>query len=110
MNKKTCLEYQKLLGERIKQYRVNAGVSQKDLEEISGVSVRSISRIEQGASVQLESIIKILSALNLDENLELLVPDQTIRPSYYLEHSERKKQRVRKRTNRKTHFTWGDEG
>lgn len=48
------LEYQKLIGDRIKQYRVMQGISQKDLEEMSGVSVRSISRLEQGTSIQLE--------------------------------------------------------
>lgn len=48
MNKLNYLEYQKRIGERIKQYRVNAGISQKDLEDESGVSVRSISRLEQG--------------------------------------------------------------
>ena len=58
-----CQEYQKLIGDRIKQYRINAGVSQKDLENESGVSVRSISRLEQGASIQLEGLIKIKKQL-----------------------------------------------
>ena len=73
MSRLNYKEYQKLIGDRIKQYRVNAGISQKDLENESGVSVRSISRLEQGASVQLESLIKILTALNLDANLDLLI-------------------------------------
>ena len=58
-----CQEYQKLIGDRIKQYRINAGVSQKDLENESGVSVRSISRLEQGASIQFEGLIKIKKQL-----------------------------------------------
>lgn len=94
MSRLNYKEYQKLIGDRIKQYRVNAGISQKDLENESGVSVRSISRLEQGASVQLESLIKILTALNLDANLDLLIPDQTKRPSFYLEDSRKPKQRV----------------
>ena len=97
MSRLNYKEYQKLIGDRIKQYRVNAGISQKDLENESGVSVRSISRLEQGASVQLESLIKILTALNLDANLDLLIPDQTKRPSFYLEDSRKPKQRVRKK-------------
>ena len=102
-------EYQKLIGNRIKQYRVNAGVSQKDLENESGVSVRSISRLEQGASVQLESLIKILSALNLESNIELLIPDQTKRPSFYLKDNDKPKQRVRKKAENNGAFKWGDE-
>lgn len=109
MNKLSCQEYQKLIGKRIKQYRVNAGVSQKDLENESGVSVRSISRLEQGASVQLESLIKILSALNLESNIELLIPDQTKRPSFYLKDNDKPKQRVRKKEENNGTFKWGDE-
>lgn len=105
MDKMNCQEYQKLIGDRIKQYRINAGVSQKDLENESGVSVRSISRLEQGASIQLEGLIKILSALNLD----LLIPDQTKRPSFYLNDKEKTKQRVRKKKEDNRSFKWGDE-
>ena len=109
LNKFGVVEYQKLIGERIKQYRVNAGVSQKDLESESGVSIRSISRLEQGASIQLESLIKILSALNLEGNIDLLIPDQTKRPSFYLNDSDKPKQRVRKKEESTGAFKWGDE-
>ena len=106
MNKLSVVEYQELIGERIKQYRVRAGVSQKDLEVASGVSARSISRLEQGASIQLESLIKILSALNLEGNIDLLIPDQTKRPSYYLNDKNKPKQRVRKKEGSASAFKW----
>lgn len=109
MNKLSCAEYQKLIGDRIKQYRVNAGISQKDLEDKSGVSARSISRLEQGASIQLDSFIKILSSLNLDDNIDLLIPDQTKRPSFYLNDNVKPKQRVRKKEESTGTFKWGDE-
>lgn len=102
-------EYLKLLGTRIQQYRVNSNFSQQDLADYSGVSVRSISRLEQGASVQMESFIKIIMALRLDENLQLLIPDQTRRPSYYLKESLQTKKRVRKTKAAKSAFKWGDE-
>ncbi len=104
----TYTEQIKKLGERIKLYRVNYGMTQKDLENRSGVSVRSISRLEQGESVQTESLVRILCALQIDDNLDLLVPDQTKRPSYYLK--ERKKNpRARKREKKKIRPKWGDE-
>lgn len=109
MNKLNCQEYQKLIGDRIKQYRINVGISQKDLENKSGVSVRSISRLEQGSSIQLESLIKILTALNLDKNIDLLIPDQTKRPSFYLQDNVKPKQRVRKKEKQTGSFKWGDE-
>lgn len=107
--KKDYLEYQKDIGERLKQYRIRIGMTQSELERKCGVSVRSISRLEQGASVQLESLIKILSALNLDENINLLIPDQTKRPSYYLGKNEKKRQRAGRKSTVKSGFKWGDE-
>ena len=85
-----------------------SGMSQQDLEDLSGVSKRSISRLEQGESVQVDNLFKILVSLGLGDNIELLVPDQTKRPSYYLEKSESIPQRVRKKTV-KNDFKWGDE-
>lgn len=104
----TYTDQLKKIGERLKLYRVNAGMTQQDLEDKCGVSVRSISRLEQGTSVQLDSFLKILAALNLDENIDLLIPDQTKRPSFYLDDNK-PKQRVRKKNTNKDAFVWGDE-
>ena len=105
---KDCQEYIEELGQKIKTYRIMNEMSQQDLEDKSGVSKRSISRLEQGESVQTDNLFKILIALGLGDNIELLVPDQTKRPSYYLEKSESKPKRVRKKTQRNG-FKWGDE-
>ena len=107
--KKTFQDYQNEIGTRLKQYRVNVGMTQKDLEDRSGVSVRSISRMEQGTSVQFENIIRILIALNLADNIDLLIPDQSKRPSYYLKDIQKQRQRVRKKSETKKDFKWGDE-
>lgn len=105
---KSSGEYVKDLGEKIRLYRIAKGYSQKDLEDRSGVSMRSISRLEKGStSIQLDNLIRILIALDLDENIDLLVPDQTKRPSYYLE--EDKPQRVHKKKEASRKFVWGDE-
>ena len=101
-------EYIKELGQKIKTYRIMNEMSQQDLEDKSGVSKRSISRLEQGESVQVDNLFKIIIALGLGDNIELLVPDQTKRPSYYLGKTENKPKRVRK-TMQKNEFKWGDE-
>ena len=103
---KECQEYIKELGQKIKIYRIMNEMSQQDLEDKSGVSKRSISRLEQGESVQVDNLFKIIIALGLEDNIELLVPDQTKRPSYYLEKTESKPKRVRKKTQ-KNEFKWG---
>ncbi len=107
-NIKDYQEYIKELGQRIKTYRILKDMSQQDLEDKSGVSKRSISRLEQGESVQVDNLFKILLALDLGENIDLLVPDQTKRPSFYLEKADDKPKRVRRRVE-KSGFRWGDE-
>lgn len=101
-------EYIKDLGQKIKIYRIMSEMSQQDLEDKSGVSKRSISRLEQGESVQVDNLFKIIIALGLGDNIELLVPDQTRRPSYYIEKVEKRPQRVRKKKGNND-FKWGDE-
>ena len=105
---KSYQEYLSELGQKIKTYRIMKEMSQQDLEDKSGVSKRSISRLEQGNSVQVDNLFKILLALDLGENIELLVPDQTKRPSFYLQKTDNKPKRVRRKAN-KTEFRWGDE-
>lgn len=101
-------EYIRELGQKIKTYRIMKELSQQDLEDKTGVSKRSISRLEQGEAVQVGNLFKILLALDLGDNIELLVPDQTKRPSFYLEKTDNKPKRVRKKTE-KNEFKWGDE-
>ena len=106
--RKNCEQYIKELGQKIKSYRILNDMSQQDLEDNSGVSKRSISRLEQGESVQVDNLFKIIMALGLGDNIDLLVPEQTKRPSYYLEKSEDRPKRVRKKSVKKE-FKWGDE-
>ena len=109
MNKKKGYqEYIKELGKKIKLYRISKEMSQQDLADKTGVSKRSLSRLEQGESVNVDSLFKILLGLDLGDNIELLVPDQTRRPSYYLEKTDDRQKRVRKKIEKKE-FKWGDE-
>ena len=106
--KKSYQEYISELGKKIKSYRIMKELSQEDLSDKTGISKRSISRLEQGESIQMDNLFKILIALDLGDNIDLLVSDQTRRPSYYLEYSDSGPQRVRKKRV-KTTFKWGDE-
>ena len=108
MNQKGYQEYIKELGQKIKLYRISLGMSQQELADKTGVSMRSLSRIEQGESAQMNSLFKILIAMDLGDNIELLVPDERKRPSYYLHEQEKIPKRVRRKPEKKP-FQWGDE-
>jgi len=101
------------IASRLKAYRIDYPLSQQELAYKAGISRRSITNLENGEDVQLSTLIKVLMALGLDSNLDLLAPDPTDRPSYYLKEKSAAPQRKRAsknvlKTSKKT-FIWGDE-
>ena len=71
-NPKTPNEIAKDLVKKIKQQRKKLKISQMQLAAKSGVSLGSIKRFESKYEISLNSFIKILIALNLEQDLENL--------------------------------------
>ena len=71
-NSRTPNNIAKELVEKIKQHRKKLKVSQIQLAAKSGVSLGSIKRFESKYEISLNSFIKILIALNLEQDLENL--------------------------------------
>lgn len=71
-NPKTPNDIAKELVEKIKQHRKKLKISQAQLASKSGVSLGSIKRFESRYEISLSSFIKILIALNLEQDLENL--------------------------------------
>ena len=101
------------IASRLKAYRIDYPLSQQELSDKAGISRRSITNLENGEDVKLTTLIKVLMALGLDSNLDLLVPDPKERPSYYLKEKSAAPQRKRSSKKglktSKTAFKWGDE-
>ena len=71
-NSRTPNNIAKELVEKIKQHRKKLKISQAQLATKSGVSLGSIKRFESKYEISLNSFIKILIALNLEQDLENL--------------------------------------
>ena len=69
------------LGKQIRTARIERNMSQGDLSKHSGVSIHSISNIENGKDFSVDNLISILRSLSLLENLSLLIP--SIAPNPY---------------------------
>ena len=90
------------LSERFKQYRIYYPLTQSELAEKSGVSVRSISRFENGEDISLSNFIKLMRALDLGGRMADMIPD--------LEKEAKRSRASSARDNRdSTSFVWGDE-
>lgn len=104
----------KEIGERIRAYRIDYPLSQIELAEKSGIATKSLSRLENGEDIQFGNLIKVLIALDLDSNIDMLVPDPNKRPSRYAKKItaiNTKLNRVSKKRKSlsKEVFKWGDE-
>lgn len=100
------------LGARLSRCRVAARLTQAELATQAGVSKRTVERLENGASTQLSSFIRIMRALQLLPNLEQLLPSATAGPIDLLEGKTRPPQRVRSATSRETAgepWRWSDD-
>ena len=71
-NPKTPNDIAHELVEKIKQHRKKLKISQAQLASKSGVSLGSIKRFESKYEISLNSFIKILIVLNLEQDLENL--------------------------------------
>ena len=62
----------KILGSHFKQMRINAGSSQQDLAEASGLTRKTISSIENGKSTSTGNIVAFLRGLKRLDVLSVL--------------------------------------
>jgi putative transcriptional regulator len=81
------------LGDRIKTARLNANLTQKALANKAGLSLKAITNGEKGKST-LESMIAILIALELTEQLNLFIPKQEISPVQLIELQGKERKRA----------------
>lgn len=68
------------IGVRIKKHRLEMEFSQADLSRRTGISVHSISNIENGNDFTVDNLISILKALNLIDNINQLLPEIIANP------------------------------
>ncbi len=83
-----------MLGERIAQQRLARNLTQAQIARESGLSKRTIVRLEQGESSQVMNLVRVLRVLGLIQNLEHLVPAPLASPIEALKATRRVRRRA----------------
>ena len=85
-----------LLGSRFKDYRLRANMTQKEVAEMSGLSMMTIHRFENGMvkNISLGTFLLLLKAVGSINDLNELMPEQPESP-YLYDDNQKKAQRVR---------------
>ncbi|WP_440983390.1 helix-turn-helix domain-containing protein [Shinella sumterensis] len=99
------------LGTRIARIRLSRNLTQASLARETGASVRSIKRLEAGENVSLDTLIRVLAALNLGDRLAAALPDPDVRPVERIRHEGHERQRARERNavQKATDWAWGED-
>ena len=84
-----------ILGEKLQAYRISKNISQKELAEKSGINRVSISKIENGSPTSISTLIEIMRALDILDNIDLLFPAVVKSPKEILKEEQKAKKRVR---------------
>ena len=89
-------ELVRLLGSRFKEYRLRANMTQKEVAEMSGLSMMTIHRFENGMvkNISLGTFLLLLKAVGSINDLNELMPEQPESP-YLYDDNQKKAQRVR---------------
>ena len=100
------------LCKKLESVRLMKNITQAHLADEAGVSRRTISRMENGKGVSLDTFIRVMKALDLTDHLATLVPSTAIRPIERVKRKGERKNasspRVKKDVPRDKKWEWGN--
>jgi len=104
-------QIEKTICDQLTDIRLSRNMTQSQLSNESGVSLRTIKRLENGEGVTFDTIIRVLIALHLQQNLRVLLPDPSIRPIELIHFRGKVRRRARpsSKNDPKKPWVWGDE-
>ena len=108
----TSSEIEAALCERLESIRLSRNMTQRQLAKEAGVSPRTIGRLAKGEGVSLDTFIRVLTALKIQQSLESLLPDPTVRPIERIGATARERRRAHPTAqgSEVSAWSWGDEG
>ena len=87
-------ELQVTLGERMRRLRLSRNMDQLTAAKKAGVSEKALRNLEAGRGSSVETLLRVLKALDYLQGIEALAPEVTINPLTMLRKSG-PRQRVR---------------
>ncbi len=96
---RTPNELQHLLGERLRGIRLNRNMDQLSTAEKAGISEKALRNLESGRGSTVETLLRVLKALDYLQGLDALAPEASVNPLELL-RQPRAPQRARRVTKR----------
>ena len=83
------------IGSKLKELRIEKNMKQAELADASGVSIFTISSVENGKTTSLLTIVQLLRALGHLDYLDSFFQEQTVSPIAYAKLLKNNKKKVR---------------
>jgi transcriptional regulator with XRE-family HTH domain len=109
-----------LIGERLSRLRLSKNLTQAQLAEQAGLSLRTVQRLERGeAATQLSGFVRVCRVLGLLERFDAFLPEPAASPIAQLAQLKRYGRQRKRATGRKRaiettarqpqkKWTWGE--
>lgn len=73
-------ELQQLLGARLKRLRLSRNLDQRATAEKAGISEKALRNLEAGRGSTVETLLRVLKALDYLQGLDMLAPEASVNP------------------------------
>ena len=73
-------ELQTLLGGRLRRLRLNRNLDQRSTAEKAGISEKALRNLEGGRGSTVETLLRVLKALDYLQGIEMLAPEISVNP------------------------------
>lgn len=108
-NNQNIIAIREELLKRLREERINQGLSQKDVAQKSGLSLMVISKMENGENVRFSSFLLYLKVLGKIDALDALIPEVSPKPTDLVKMGKPRQRFYHKRTPSSSSWKWGDE-
>jgi transcriptional regulator with XRE-family HTH domain len=93
-------ELQVMLGKQLKELRIAKNLDQVTTAERAGISEKSLRNLEAGRGSSIETLVRVLKALDSLDGLRMLAPKPALSPLAMLRHAGKTRRRVRHSKNK----------
>lgn len=99
------------LGQRLAAFRLSRNLRQEDVAESAGVSRGVLVRLETGAGGTVDSLLRVMKALGLEDRVAELAPDARLSPldSKSVDGGRKRARPASSEPSASAPWTWGKE-
>ena len=89
-------DLQAALGKQLQELRIAKNLDQITTAEKAGISEKALRNLEAGRGSSIQTLVRVLKALDSLDGLRLLAPKSSVSPLALLRHSQTARRRVRR--------------